>query len=126
MPAIHAYFESMHEARKALNAMMKAGLSKVYLDLSGVYDYEYSSEIADSPGDISCLPPLVTKSGGCLLEPGISPLIAAGTAISGLSHSEDSMLLCAKLIANIEDVKKEAAGGIIKANGGRIFPTFIE
>ncbi len=126
MPRINAYFENMHEAKKALKAMMEAGFSKVYLDMSGAYDYEYSVEIAGDATDVSCLPPLVTRSGGGMLKPNSSSLVDAATAVSGLAHTGDSRSVCTKLIAAVEDDKKEAATDIIKENGGRIFPTFIE
>ena len=126
MPGIHAYFENMHEARKALKAMMEAGFSTVYLDMSGAYDYEYSVEIAGSATAVSCLPSLVTRSGGCMLKPNSSSLVDAATAVSSLAHTGDSRSICTKLIARVDDDKKETAASIIKQNGGRIFPTFIE
>ena len=126
MPRIHAYFENIYEARKAFKSMVEAGLTRVYLDMSGAYDYEYSVEIAGGSQDVFCLPSLVTKSGGCLLDPYSSSLVAAGTAISGLAHTGDSKLIRTKMVAITDDVRKETAEGIIKENGGRIFPTFIE
>lgn len=127
MPRIHAHFENMSLARKALEAILQLGNTKAHLDLTGVYDYEYSAEIniagTESAPSLSAL---VARGGGYQLDPEKAPLIAAGTAISGLAHTRDSDLICTKLVANAGDEKKNEIENIIKENGGRIFPTFIE
>ena len=127
MPGIHAYFENMSDARKALDLILQSGQSKAHLDLAGAYDYEYSAEInAAGTENAPSLSALVTRSGGYLLDPVKAPLIAAGTAVSGMGHIKDSGLICTKLVAIADEEKKKEIEDIIKENGGRIFSTFIE
>lgn len=127
MPKIHAYFDSMSDAGKALGILAEKGHKSAHLDMSGAYDYEYSHELSvQNPGNSSEMSAIVIKSGGSLLDLPNSPLIAAGTTISGASHINDSRNVCTKLIVNINDEKKNEIESIIIGNGGRIFPTFIE
>jgi hypothetical protein len=118
---IHAYFDSMSDASKALKALIEKGYTGAHLDMSGIHDYEYSKELSvDDLGNNSGMSALVVKYGGNLLESNEVPIHVGGTSM------DDCRFICTKLIVNTDDSKKNDIEKIISDNEGRIFPSFIE
>jgi hypothetical protein len=127
MPKLHAHFENMFEARKALQALNKSGYTNVHLDLAGSFDYEYSNEISTAGTEGSTnLSGLVVKSGGNLLDPARTPSAAANPSYCGAESEECTRNISTRLCVNADEAEKEKISNIIKENGGRIFTTFIE
>lgn len=124
---IHAYFDNMSNAGKALKALKDKGYTSAHMDMTGTYDYEYSNELSiGGMGNMADMSAIVVKSGGNLLDLVRKPLIAGGTSISGADHINDSKSICSKLIVSSGDSKKGEIEKIITENEGRIFPTNIE
>ena len=118
---IHAYFDNMCDASKALKALKEKGYKRAHLDMSGIHDYEYSRELsADTLGNNQGMSAIVARYGGNLLDTDNVPIHIGGTSI------DDCRLICTRLIVNSEDFEKNEIEKIIAENEGRIFPTFIE
>jgi hypothetical protein len=121
MQEIHAYFESMSNARNVQKILNASGHTKVHLDLAGSFDYEFSSEmnvagIDSTPG----LSTLVMKSGGRFFDMEMASLIAAGNSISGPGCNEDCRDISTRLSIKLEDKDAIEVENLIKENGGRI------
>lgn len=127
MAELHAHFDNMYNARKTLGILKEMGFGKIYVDLAGTFDYEYSAEInaagtAGAPG----MSALVLTSGGRLTDPDKAPLIAASTAVSGMACVDNCRDVSARLSVKFDEDESERISKVIKENGGRIFKSFME
>jgi serine kinase of HPr protein (carbohydrate metabolism regulator) len=127
MPKLHAHFDNMLNARKALSELKEAGMSNACIDLAGVFDYEYSAEInVAGSQEAPSLSALVLTSGGNLTEIAKAPLIAAANAVSGMACVEDCRDISARLSVKLDDREYEKVSELIEKNGGRILKNFME
>lgn len=121
MQEIHAFFESMSNARKVQKLLIDSGYNSSYLDLASSFDYEFSTEI-NTAGTESApnLSTLILRSGGHFFDMEKAPLISAGNSISGKSCMEDCRDISARLSIKLDGTDTEQAKNIISENGGRI------
>lgn len=127
MLKLNAHFDNMYNARKALAALREIGCENAYVDLAGALDYEYSAEInIAGAGSAPSLSALVLTSGGRIADVEKAPLVAAATAVSGMSCVEDCRDVSAMLYARIDQKDSEKVSEAIRENGGRIFKSFME
>lgn len=132
MKRIHAYFESMCEARNAAAALSGAGLGKAHLDLAGALDYDYSQEISaigtNSPSEEGSdhLSSLMMGLWARGLNDGRSVSNAPGIINPNRTECEEGELkISTRLILKVPEESAEKAFGIIGENGGRIFPEAV-
>lgn len=130
MKRLHAYFESMCEARSAAAALSDAGCGKAHLDLAGKLEYEYSQEISTvqsynlSEARTDHLSTLMMGLWAKGLNDGRNLSSAPGIVIHGQDNCEEGELkLSTRLLLKVPDESFEKAYGIICENGGRIFPS---
>lgn len=136
MRKLQAYFDSMCEARTAAAALSEAGCGNAHLDLAGALDYEYSREISSLERDHledggsdhlwSLMLDLWTRG----LNDKKPVARAPGIVYQAQEDCEEGELkISTRLVLKLpeDDTGKtsEKAAGIIRENGGRIFPPAV-
>jgi hypothetical protein len=132
MGKLLAYFESMCEAREAAAELEKEGYEKVHLDLAGVLDYEYASEISLPEADLS-VNNASDKLSDVLMGLWSRGLYDRHTVASSFTVVKPVDTFCdgsdqkisTRLLLDIPDASADAACRIIQKNGGRISQTMV-
>jgi hypothetical protein len=130
MKKLHAFFESMCEARAAASALSEAGCGRAVIDLAGKLDYEFAQTIsamedgrsakAQSDHLSALLMELWTRGLNDRKPVSSNPWIVAQSQ----DHCEEGELkISTKLMLKVPEEAFEKAAGIIHENGGRIFPS---
>lgn len=122
MTKFYVDFQSMLNARKAVDKLKAMGYHSAHLDLTSRFTTEYSTEI-NLPGTTKgpSLSRLVLKSGSSMFSVDKAPLIATHPMVSGMgSFSDITENLGARLIVNVEDGKLEEVKSSLRELGAEI------
>jgi hypothetical protein len=123
MSKVHANFQQMLQARKAVQALRDMGYVNAHLDAVEKFFDEHATEI-NVPGthNAPSLSALVLKSRGQMYDIGKGPLMAANPYVSGVgSYNELSDDSNTRLIVSVEDDKYDEVKKLITELGGSFY-----
>ncbi len=120
MPKLHAHFQNMLSARKAVEALKGMGYRDAHLDAAEKFLEEYSEEI-NFAGSRSApsLSALIMRSNAHLFNIDKGPLMASDPMVSGIGcFKEISGSISTKLAVTVDDEKMEQIKTFLAESGG--------